>query len=555
MELSSYGSEAAPANWVVNITELLKEKDAIETPVCILKARKILRDIKPEDYSPKLIGLGPYHHWRHDLYEMELYKLISAKKAAENDQRQPVEVLEGLADRLMGNCIPHIRACYDHNLDVGDRELAWMMVIDAIFLLQFLQAFVHKERSYLRDYKRMSYLVDPTQSAYHSILKDMMKLENQIPMIVLKEITSGSALNVVIHGEHSLLQLLTATCNKLSPLKLVDYEVNYSDNVNKPSHLLDLLYHLIVPPEFETDQHQLPHLKEDRPPHPKYEQHTSSDNLGDHQQGNRCKNCLSNINITDAVVQLFKNLNLQLVNLRIFKFIAKLTEVLLPAVLSSRQESSSTSNGGAAELAPTLEEIEIPSASQLLDVGVKFCPSDGSPITSCISFDKRTRKFHLPIIHIDGNTEVIMRNLVAYEGAAIPGSLVLARYTELMNGIIDTPKDVRLLRERGIIVSFLKRDEDVSNMWNLMSRSIRLSHVPSIDKAINEVNDYYASKKRVRLCRFTKDCLFCCWKILTLFLALLLLLLMFIQSFCDVYKCSRIIAASGGSQTKSTSLS
>ncbi|KAK9923035.1 hypothetical protein M0R45_031470 [Rubus argutus] len=49
---------------------------------------------------------------------------------------------------------------------------------------------------------------------------------------------------------------------------------------------------------------------------------------------------------------------------------------------------------------------------------------------------------------LDGNTEVVLRNLVAYEASTVSGPLVLARYTELMNGIIDTKEDVKLLREK-----------------------------------------------------------------------------------------------------------
>lgn len=114
-------------------------------------------------------------------------------------------------------------------------------------------------------------------------------------------------------------------------------------------------------------------------------------------------------------------------------------------------------------------------------------------------------------------------------------------YTELMNGIIDTAEDVRLLRERGIIVSYLKSDDAVAQLWNGMSRSIRLSRIDSMDKAIRDVNEYFNNKTRVKCIRFTKDCMFCCWKISMLLLTLVLLLLMAIQSFCQVYRCPRAL--------------
>jgi hypothetical protein len=62
------------------------------------------------------------------------------------------------------------------------------------------------------------------------------------------------------------------------------------------------------------------------------------------------------------------------------------------------------------------------------------------------------------VIGIDVNSEILLRNLVACEASACTGPLVLARYVELMNGIIDTEEDARLLRERGKILNYLKSE-------------------------------------------------------------------------------------------------
>ncbi|KAL2929876.1 hypothetical protein RDABS01_035286 [Bienertia sinuspersici] len=65
------------------------------------KVRHVIRAIKPEAYTPPYIGLGPYHHWREDLYEMEPYKVL-ALKACHNDH-QVVEKLTQLAESLKQN--------------------------------------------------------------------------------------------------------------------------------------------------------------------------------------------------------------------------------------------------------------------------------------------------------------------------------------------------------------------------------------------------------------------------------------------------------------------
>ena len=126
---------------------------------------------------------------------------------------------------------------------------------------------------------------------------------------------------------------------------------------------------------------------------------------------------------------------------------------------------------------------------------------------------------------------------MAYEASTVSGPLVLARYTELMNGIIDTKEDVKLLREKGIILNHLKSDEEVANLFNGMSKSIRLTF---LDKAIEDANKYYNGRWKVKMREFFKTYVFGSWQFLALLAAILLVLLMTLQAFCSVYSCSRI---------------
>ncbi|KAJ6949368.1 hypothetical protein NC651_003387 [Populus alba x Populus x berolinensis] len=187
---------------------------------------------------------------------------------------------------------------------------------------------------------------------------------------------------------------------------------------------------------------------------------------------------------------------------------------------------------------PLVEEITIPSVTQLSKCGVRFVPSKGS--ISTINFDKKTCTFYLPTVSLDVNSDVVLRNLVAYEASNASGPMVFTRYTELMNGIIDTKEDAKILRERGIILNHLKNDEEVANMWNGMSRSIRLTKVPFLDKAIEDVNKYHDGLFKVKVEKFMKQHIFSSWKLLTLLASILLLLLACLQALCSVYDCVRL---------------
>ncbi|GJT79289.1 putative UPF0481 protein [Tanacetum coccineum] len=57
-----------------------------------------------------------------------------------------------------------------------------------------------------------------------------------------------------------------------------------------------------------------------------------------------------------------------------------------------------------------------------------------------------------------------------------------------MNGIINTEEDATFFRERGIVVNQLKSDQEIANLWNGMSKSVKLTKVPKMDKVIEDVN-------------------------------------------------------------------
>lgn len=108
-----------------------------------------------------------------------------------------------------------------------------------------------------------------------------------------------------------------------------------------------------------------------------------------------------------------------------------------------------------------------------------------------------------------------------------------------MNEIIDTEEDAKLLRNMGIVMNCLKTDREVADLWNGMSKSVRLTKAPFLDKVIEDVNRYYSSRWKVKLRKFMKSYVFGSWKLHTLLAAILLLLLTTLQAFCSVYSCAR----------------
>ena len=139
---------------------------------------------------------------------------------------------------------------------------------------------------------------------------------------------------------------------------------------------------------------------------------------------------------------------------------------------------------------PLVEEIAIPRVEELSKIGVQFRPTEGGLNT--IQFDESSA------IHLNDNSDVVLRNLVAYEACIAPERMILTHYTELKNVIIDTEEDVRILRENEILVNRMKSDKEVAAMWNGMTTAVKVTRVPVMDKAIEGVNGYYAASWKVK---------------------------------------------------------
>ena len=173
--------------------------------------------------------------------------------------------------------------------------------------------------------------------------------------------------------------------------------------------------------------------------------------------------------------------------------------------------------------------------AQLAKCGVRFAPTPEG--IHGIAFDAATATLHLPVITLDGNTEVVLRNLVAYETVAVRGPLVLSRYTEMMNGIIDTTRDVRILRQSGVLVNRMKSNREAAAMWNGMCRAARVSRVSRLDGVIRAVNAHRDRTAAVRVQKMLKRYVFGSWKILTLLASVGLLVMTALEAFCSAYPC------------------
>ncbi|TVT99852.1 hypothetical protein EJB05_54752, partial [Eragrostis curvula] len=510
--------------WVHRVRQSLERETAEELGAAakVFDVPRAQRDTKPEAYTPHRFALGPYHQGRPELRDMERYKLAAAKRVEKlftGEHKIDDLVQCYLADSLDDK----IRATYHRYMELNDVTLAWMMAIDTCFLLDFLERY-HRDEA--------TDMVSSASNWINAVVRDAVMLENQIPFFLFAK-TLRFCLDSGTEQEATdvLRTVFERFIKDVSPIKInADRAIG---DLAKPAHFLELLYRFLVPDAavFEEncqDAQNNYQITEEEPSLDELEKQ-----LPDNYD-NVKKACL-HVSSVKVVKENLISRPMSLVSSKV-PALAGVVPVIGKLMASKEvKERLKGMNLGSLAKSPLAQEIKVPSVTQLAGCGVRFAPAPEG--IAGISFDRRTATMSLPVITLDGNTEAILRNLVAYEAVAVRGPLVLARYTELMNGIIDTAKDVKILKQSGVVVNQMKSNKEAAEMWNGMSRATRLSKVPRLDAVIRAVNEHRGRTAAVRARKLIKKYVFRSWKMLTLLASVVMLLMTALQTFCSAYPC------------------
>ncbi|CAK7340199.1 unnamed protein product [Dovyalis caffra] len=114
------------------------------------------------------------------------------------------------------------------------------------------------------------------------------------------------------------------------------------------------------------------------------------------------------------------------------------------------------------------------SAKNLKKVGIRFRPSETGALTD-VKFNPSyfSGTLKLPPVTIDASTKSILLNLVAYETCTAACQLWVTSYICFMNSLIEDAEDVEELRSKGILFNYLGSDQQVADLFNNMSYSMK----------------------------------------------------------------------------------
>ncbi|KAL7603709.1 hypothetical protein Lser_V15G20086 [Lactuca serriola] len=173
------------SEWLITIAEEL-QKARLDNEVifarkpCIYKVPRYLRDADKKSYTPSVVSIGPYHYQNRHLHPMERHKWRAFYQTLNRHNHNFKLYLDAIKDLEA-----KARGSYEGEINLNSDDFVKMMVLDGCFILELF-------RGINDGFEELGYSKgDPVFSicgSLDSIRRDMIKLENQIPLFILDEL-------------------------------------------------------------------------------------------------------------------------------------------------------------------------------------------------------------------------------------------------------------------------------------------------------------------------------------------------------------------------------
>ncbi|KAM7490158.1 hypothetical protein LguiA_033079 [Lonicera macranthoides] len=176
------------------------------------------------------------------------------------------------------------------------------------------------------------------------------------------------------------------------------------------------------------------------------------------------------------------------------------------------------------------------SVTELDESGVKFQVSEKKCLLD-VDFCKPV--LEIPCFKLNDHTETLIRNLMALELCHYPSDSYIIDYIAFMDYLINTPKDVDLLVQNGILENWLGDSKAAARLVNKLCVNITIDdnnfYFFDICDALNK---YYEAPMHKRKAILRRDYFNTPWKTASTIAAFVLLVLTFIQTVCSIISIS-----------------
>ncbi|KAF5464934.1 hypothetical protein F2P56_014971 [Juglans regia] len=544
----------------------------------IFKVHELLLKVNEKAYKPVLLAIGPYNdHGKVGHEFMEEHKLRYLKQMLlrrnECSVKDYISALSYLEERA--------RNCYAERISLKKDEFVEMMLLDGCFIIELFRKYEECNSGDKHDpIFQMSWM-------HNVIARDLLLFENQLPYFVLTKLFEMSASdqaplpNASIHSVEHIVD--SEQNNEITRLRS-----SVSNDQSGPTGLSDLAISFFsgslpfqdweVKPSiyYSTEKPLCRMHKAITPPLEKIV-HEHDLKVGEIFKKEDFKHLLDLIHtmITLSVfdMQLDRAIELQDVGWK-FGLIRRLASPLLAKMenikkgskkfmelvsIERNEDRKSKHCGAKFEMIekfmrlPFLNKIEnwksipncrevkelevvksIPSATELKESGVKFKAAKQC-CTFAINFSNGV--LEISPLRIEDETETFLRNLIAFEQYSDPNndSSYVTDYICFIDDLINSPKDVELLRRKGIIENWLGDDEVASTMVNKLGHHVTVSPSKSIYiETSTDLNKHCAKRLNVWMAKLRHIHFNSPWALLSVLAAILLLGLAITQTVFSI---------------------
>ncbi|KAK4429595.1 hypothetical protein Salat_1260100 [Sesamum alatum] len=380
-------------------------------------------------YDPKVISIGPFHHGKDHLQNMEQHKLrylkLLLKRRNESSVDKYVTAMRSLEEKA--------RKCYAGLVEISPDDFVQMLLLDGCFIIELIRKYGFDEMRESDD------IIFQYEQVLSQLRHDLMLVENQVPFFVVDQLFSMTRMG---NPDDHILYLIQLFIGDIS-LWTEASEMTGKISAKNADHLLGLVYRIW---------------------------------------------CSS---------------------------FAKITANKPVRVLEEEQKM-----------------VAINSTTELQEAGIKF-ERDTKSHCLDIKFSKGVMK--IPSFNVSDETESILRNIIAYEHFFIDNQpKYVTDYAFFLHCLINSSKDVEILRRHGILTNLLGYDEMVYHMFNRLGRNIIISYDFYYVDVYEKVNGHYGCRWNRWMANLRRNYFNSPWAYISFFAALLLLFFTLIQTVFTV---------------------
>ncbi|GAU32322.1 hypothetical protein TSUD_43640 [Trifolium subterraneum] len=384
------------------------------------------RTLFEKHYSPKLVSIGPIHHDNANLKLGEKYKLMWATKYIQNTAHIPQDLHKKIADNideLKGHFADDVLTLTGESLKGFrslEEKLSWMLFVDGCSLLYIL------DKVELDNPEPMNIKVDQLVL----VVMDVLLLENQLPYLVLK---------------------------------LLCKDENETELIKTMKKFLKC-HHWATPEDNKRSSRWWSCIQENCFPNIKVQQEERS--------AHKKNSCFLNTKTTEHIVKLTNDHSQSESPTHLLDLQRKI--ILTKSDSKTKGNEANGKNQDQKYSKETVKMMTYKNIQDLRAAGIKLKSSMTRRPTD-INFSEGWffAKLTLPEIVVDDTTITTFLNLIAYEMCPdFENDHGICSFVAFMDSLIDHPEDVKELRSKEILLNSLGSDEEVANLFNIISANL-----------------------------------------------------------------------------------